>query len=73
MDSTIEITGISRGEKYSPNHTNNDGIIFKLVANELSLMGAKVELIDEKKFQDSQINTQIVFSMVRSPNLSKSL
>lgn len=67
MKSTIEITGISRGEKYSPNHTNNDGIIFKLVADELRSLGAKVELIDEKKFQDSQINTQIVFSMVRSP------
>lgn len=67
MKSTMKITGISRGELYSPNHTNNDEIIFKLVADELKSLGAKVELIDEKKFQDSEIDSKVVFSMVRSP------
>jgi len=66
MDKKIKITGISRGEIYSPNHTNNDGIIFKLVAEELENLGAEIELIDEVDFQDTEIENQIIFSMVRN-------
>lgn len=73
MDKLIEITGISRGEIYSPNHVNNDGIIFKLVAEQLRNYGAKVELIDEKTFQNSKIKNQIIFSMARAPESVKKL
>lgn len=67
MENTINISGISRGEIYSPNHTNNDGIIFQQVADELKAMGAKIELMDERTFLQNGVKNQIVFSMVRNP------
>ncbi len=67
MGNTIKITGISRGEIYSPNHTNNDGMIFQKTADELRNLGAVIEIMDEKKFLNSEVNGNIFFSMVRNP------
>jgi hypothetical protein len=67
MGNTIKITGISRGEIYSPNHTNNDGMIFQKTADELRNLGAIIEIMDEKKFLNSEVNGNIFFSMVRNP------
>ncbi len=67
MQNTIEITGISRGEIYSPNHTNNDGMIFQYTVNELYALGARVNIMDEITCQQAEVNTQTIFSMVRNP------
>jgi len=67
MEDTIYMTGISRGEIYSPNHTNNDGMIFQKVADELKNLGVKIELMDEKTFLQQEVKTRIIFSMVRNP------
>ena len=40
----FSIIGISRGNEYSPNHVDNDAAIFNKVADELRLLGCKVEL-----------------------------
>ena len=73
MKNTIKITGISRGEMYSPNHTNNDGLIFKQVAEELKKKGVTVDLIDEKFFLEKGTNNRIIFSMVRNPKSVENL
>ncbi|NVN93947.1 MAG: hypothetical protein HXX18_01560 [Bacteroidetes bacterium] len=67
MGNIIKIIGISRGEIFSPNHTNNDGMIFQQTVNELSALGATVEIMDEKAFQKTEVKTNILFSMARDP------
>ncbi len=67
MGNKILITGISRGEIYSPNHTNNDEMIFQQVADELNNMGADLQLMNEKAFLESKVEGDVLFSMVRSP------
>lgn len=44
----FSIIGISRGNEYSPNHVDNDAAIFNKVADELRLLGCKVELYAER-------------------------
>lgn len=43
----MKVLGISRGQKYSPNLTNNDAAIFEAVMHELQGLGQEVETIHE--------------------------
>ncbi len=73
MQDKIKITGISRGEIYSPNHTNNDSMIFSLTVDGLKTLGAEVEMMDEKQFLQTEIKNDILFSMARDPESVRKL
>lgn len=73
MQNTIKITGISRGEIYSPNHTSNDNLIFQKTVYELKALGASIEIMDEKTFLHSEVKDGIFFSMARDPKSVKKL
>ncbi len=73
MENVIKITGISRGEIYSPNHTDNDGLIFQLTVNKLRTLGAIVEIMDEKTFLKTNTTDSVFFSMARDPQSVKKL
>ncbi len=59
------IVGVSRGNKYSPNHVDNDAIIFSMVAEELSKRGYEVELCPEEEFVANGRRADIIFCMAR--------
>ena len=60
----FSIIGISRGNEYSPNHVDNDAAIFNKVADELRLLGCKVELYAEKEFRVCVISKDNWLQMV---------
>ena len=61
----FSIIGISRGNEYSPNHVDNDAAIFNKVADELRLLGCKVELYAEKEFVACGAKADVIFDMAR--------
>jgi hypothetical protein len=64
----IQVAGIRRGSKYSPNHINNDGLIFELTANELRKQGCHVVEYTEEEFISKNISQSFIFGMVRNKN-----
>ena len=61
----VRITGISRGNEFSPNHIGNDAAIFNKVADTLRIMGFKVEVTTEKAFVENGTNADAIFNMAR--------
>ncbi|QRR03892.1 hypothetical protein [Dyadobacter sandarakinus] len=62
----IEILGVHRNRKYSPNHIGNDDAIFSLTARELEKMGCKVSICCENEFLDMQeVPFERIFTMAR--------
>ncbi len=61
------IIGVSRGNKYSPNHVDNDAVIFSLVGEELKKMGYDVLVYPEETFTDKAIRADLFFCMARAP------
>ena len=61
----FSIIGVSRGNEYSPNHVDNDAAIFNKVAEELRLLGCKVDIYAEKDFVARNVKADIIFDMAR--------
>ena len=61
----IQITAVSRGEKFSPNHISNDAAIFKKVVNELEQKNCIVNTYTEEIFVRDNISDLIIFNMAR--------
>ncbi len=65
MNEALLIVGVSRGNKFSPNHVDNDAMIFNNVAEELRQRGYKVEVYPEKDFVEQGIKADFIFCMAR--------
>lgn len=61
----LQIAGIKRSRKYSPNQTTNDALIFLKTAQELIKLGASVNLYSEEDANIEEIKEEIIFSMAR--------
>lgn len=61
----LQIAGIKRSRKYSPNQTTNDALIFLKTAQELIKLGANVNLYTEENVNIEELKEEIVFSMAR--------
>ena len=62
----IKLTGVRRGNQYSPNHIGNDAAIFQLTVDYLKKMGCEVTEYTENEFQEAeQIEAKIIFNMAR--------
>jgi glutathione synthase/RimK-type ligase-like ATP-grasp enzyme len=61
----LQIAGIKRSRKYSPNQTTNDALIFLKTAQELNKHGASVDLYSEEDANIEEIREEIIFSMAR--------
>lgn len=63
----IEIAGIKRSLQFSPNHTGNDGAIFKLASEELIKLGCTVNEYTENEFLHmGEVKEDNIFTMARS-------
>lgn len=69
----MQVIGIKRAVKHSPNHINNDATIFQLVADQLEATGVELQLFHEHEFlktehhPDTLKSTRLIFSMSRNP------
>ncbi len=61
----LTIAGISRGDRFSPNHIGNDAAIFHLTAGHLEEKGCTVNIYTEFEFLDRTIEEKYIFNMVR--------
>ena len=61
----IKIAGVMRAGAYSPNHIGNDAAIFNATAEHLRRRGCEVNIYSEEKFQESDIEEQIILNMCR--------
>ena len=71
----MQIIGIKRAVKHSPNHINNDATIFQMVADQLQAKGHVLSVYHEHEFLKSGgnktdlTNVGLIFSMSRNPEL----
>lgn len=66
MNNTLNILGVKRGSRFSPNHVVNDDTIFCMVTKELMNMGCEVTLWSEDEFlQAPSIEQDYIFTMAR--------
>ena len=69
----MQVIGIKRAVKHSPNHINNDATIFQMVVDQLEATGVGVKSFHETEFLKADHNpeafkdTQLIFSMSRNP------
>jgi hypothetical protein len=62
----LEILGVHRNKKFSPNHIGNDDAIFSLTAKELEKLGCKVTICCEDEFLAMEhVEQKKVFTMAR--------
>jgi hypothetical protein len=62
----LEILGVHRNKKFSPNHIGNDDAIFSLTAKELEKLGCKVTICCEDDFLAMEsVEQKKVFTMAR--------
>ena len=61
----INIAGIRRGSKFSPNHVGNDAAIFQFTAKELRKYGCQVNEYSESDLFENGIEETFIFNMVR--------
>ena len=61
----IKIAGVKRDTRFSPNHIDNDALIFSLTANCLRLRGYEVTEYTESEFVASEIAESVIFNMAR--------
>jgi len=61
----IKIAGIRRGNQYSPNHIGNDAAIFNKTVEHLLNNDFDIVEYSEEEFQNSLIEEDIIFNMVR--------
>ena len=62
----LDILGIHRNKKFSPNHIGNDDAIFSLTMQALQKKGGTVRMISEDSFLTTkEIPEQLIFTMAR--------
>lgn len=72
--SELNILGVPRNRKFSPNHIGNDDAIFSLTAKELEKLGCSVRISFEDDFLNSEhIAEQKIFTMARQKEVVKKL
>lgn len=64
----IKITGVRRGNQYSPNHIGNDAAIFNLTVKYLLERNCDIKEYTEDEFQEADIEADLIFNMVRDTN-----
>jgi hypothetical protein len=70
----IELLGVRRGRKFSPNHIGNDDAIFSLTANALQMMGCRIEFCNEDEFLKlDTIEQPYIFTMARQKEVVQKL
>ena len=61
----IKIAGVKRDTRFSPNHIDNDALIFALTANCLRSRGYEVTEYTESEFVAHEIAEPVIFNMAR--------
>lgn len=61
----LKFAGIKRGKEYSPNHLENDSLIFNKTIEELEKLGGKVCVYDEDLVSENLIKEEFIFNMIR--------
>ncbi len=61
----FKFAGIKRGEKYSPNHLENDSLIFNKTIEELQSLNVEVSVYEEDLISENMIKEKYVFNMIR--------
>jgi hypothetical protein len=69
----MQIAGIKRGNRFSPNHTGNDSAIFELTKKHLEAKGCHVTVYSEDEFCASSVEHRIIFDMARDKNTVEKL
>ncbi|MFT4033665.1 MAG: hypothetical protein QM669_14690, partial [Siphonobacter sp.] len=70
----LEIIGVPRNKKFSPNHVGNDDAIFSLTIKELEKQGYRVQVYREDEFASlTQVPQKAIFTMAREKHLLKKL
>lgn len=70
MNEQLNILGVKRGSRFSPNHVVNDDAIFCLVAKSLEQGGSKVTICSEDEFlQMTAVPQSYIFTMAREKNV----
>ncbi|MCE6989372.1 hypothetical protein [Dyadobacter sp. CY323] len=70
----LEILGVHRNRKFSPNHIGNDDAIFSMTAKELQKRGCEVTIICEDEFLALETITQpSIFTMARQKEVVSKL
>lgn len=60
------IAGVKRNRDYSPNHIENDSLIFMKTVEEIKQLGLEVNVYDEEELEkDLKIEENLIFSMAR--------
>ena len=71
----MQVIGIKRAVKHSPNHINNDATIFQMVADQLKAKGIQLQTYHEHEFLKAENtaetlrDTRLIFSMSRNPDV----
>ncbi|MCB9018668.1 MAG: hypothetical protein H6544_08780 [Prevotellaceae bacterium] len=61
----IKLTGILRGNEFSPNHIGNDSAIFELTVRKLRSKGFSIKICNEAEFRESDNFSGRIFGMAR--------
>lgn len=70
----MKILGVKRKSKYSPNHVNNDEMIFNLTGEIMRQHGAEIEFCSEADFLKlDNISYQKIFTMARDTKVVKKM
>ena len=70
----LEILGVHRNKKFSPNHIGNDDAIFTLTTQALENLGGKVSICCEDDFLAmSHVSQKHIFTMARQKQVVKKL
>lgn len=70
----LEILGVHRNRKFSPNHIGNDDAIFSLAARSLEQAGFAVRICSEDEFlRQDDIPEEFIFTMARQKAVVKKL
>ncbi|MGK9369381.1 hypothetical protein ACSSWA_10795 [Melioribacter sp. Ez-97] len=60
------IAGVKRNRDYSPNHIENDSLIFMKTVEEIKQLGLEVNVYDEEELEkEMKIKEDLIFSMAR--------
>ncbi|RRB18449.1 hypothetical protein EHT87_06365 [Larkinella knui] len=71
---TLEVLGVQRNRKFSPNHIGNDDAIFSLTAQALEKLGCHVRLCCEDDFfKQDETPERYIFTMARQKAVVKKL
>ena len=61
----LKLAGIKRQTDFSPNHVENDSLIFMKTTESLIELGAEIKLYDEEDVPKLEIKEDIIFSMAQ--------